>query len=152
LVGLCYAVLCVFTTFIFLDCRENTFCIPMHCCSSMLSGVVASYVLAHYCGLAPPTPAQLAGSGILILAILCLSVPVLRLSWEAGAARAGLQRLFLFVCSGNTSRSPIAQALCNDEIARRLGLGAAQLGRAPARALSAGLTAQPGRPLAPAAA
>jgi protein-tyrosine-phosphatase len=153
LVGLCYATLCVFTTFIFLDSRENTFCIPMHCCSSMLSGVVASYALATFGGLAPPTPAQLAGSGILVMAILCLGFQVLEALWRAETPRAhaDLQRLYLFVCSGNTSRSPMAQALCNDAIARLLGLRPGQLGDAPVRALSAGLTAQPGRPFAEAA-
>jgi hypothetical protein len=39
LVGLTYAGLCVCTTLIFLDRRENTFCVPMHCGSSMLAGV-----------------------------------------------------------------------------------------------------------------
>src|ERR1043165_6580785 len=36
LVGFCYAALCICTTLIFLDRRENTFCVPMHCGSSML--------------------------------------------------------------------------------------------------------------------
>ena len=57
------------------------------------------------------------------------------------------QRVFLFVCGGNTSRSPMAQAICNAEIARRLGLDVAGLAGGPAVALSAGLTATPGRPL-----
>ena len=155
LVGLCYAILCVFTTFIFLDRHENTFCIPMHCCSSMLSGVVASYVLAYFCDMAPSTLCQLVGSGILILAVLCLSFPVLQVPWRAQTARAhaDLQRLFLFVCSGNTSRSPMAQAFCNDEVARRLGLSLDGAGNRGLRAVSAGLTPRPGSPLsAPAAA
>jgi protein-tyrosine phosphatase len=50
----------------------------------------------------------------------------------------------LFVCAGNTSRSPMAQAICNDEVARIFGLDRAG---PPIMALSAGLTAQPGRPL-----
>src|SRR6185436_16006112 len=41
MVGLFYAALCVCTTLIFLDRRENTFCVPMHCGSSMLSGFTA---------------------------------------------------------------------------------------------------------------
>ena len=57
------------------------------------------------------------------------------------------QRLVLLVCSGNTSRSPMAQALCNDEILRRLGLLLERHDNLPLRAMSAGLTARPGRPL-----
>ena len=40
----------------------------------------------------------------------------------------------------------MAQALCNDEILRRLGMPREQLDGAPVRAVSAGLTALPGRP------
>ena len=57
------------------------------------------------------------------------------------------QRLVLFVCSGNTSRSPMAQALCNDEILHRLGLSLERLDSLPLRAVSAGLTVRTGRPL-----
>jgi protein-tyrosine phosphatase len=40
----------------------------------------------------------------------------------------------------------MAQALCNDEILRRLGLSPEGLDHLPLRAVSAGLTARPGRP------
>jgi molybdate transport system ATP-binding protein len=59
-----------------------------------------------------------------------------------------LQRLFVFICSRNTSRSPIAQALCNDEIARRLRIPQHALGTRGFRAVSAGLNASPGAPMA----
>jgi L-threonylcarbamoyladenylate synthase len=58
-----------------------------------------------------------------------------------------LQRLFVFVCSGNTSRSPMAQAICNAEIASRFGVPLASLERLGIKAVSAGLTARPGEPL-----
>ncbi|MGD0567156.1 MAG: ATP-binding cassette domain-containing protein [Candidatus Sulfotelmatobacter sp.] len=58
-----------------------------------------------------------------------------------------LQRLVVFVCGGNTSRSPIAQAVCNSEIARRLRIPASALRMFPVRAVSAGLTAEPGTPV-----
>lgn len=58
-----------------------------------------------------------------------------------------LRRLFVFVCHGNTIRSPIAQAICNAEIASRFGVPLASLDRLGIKALSAGLTAQPGEPL-----
>jgi molybdate transport system ATP-binding protein len=59
-----------------------------------------------------------------------------------------LQRLFVFVCHGNTIRSPIAQAICNTEIAARLGVPLESLDRFGIKAVSAGLAAQPGASLA----
>lgn len=59
-----------------------------------------------------------------------------------------LQRLVVFVCHGNTIRSPMAQAICNAEIATRLGVPPESLDRLGIKAVSAGLTAQPGEPLA----
>jgi molybdate transport system ATP-binding protein len=64
------------------------------------------------------------------------------------AISSNLQRLFLFVCAGNTSRSPMAQAICNAEIASRLGLPLESLDRLGIKAMSAGLSARPGEPLA----
>lgn len=68
-----------------------------------------------------------------------------------------LRRLFLFVCHGNTIRSPMAQAICNAEIAGRFGLPLLPLlpldalDRLGVKALSAGLGARQGEPLAVAA-
>jgi len=59
-----------------------------------------------------------------------------------------LRRLFVFVCHGNTVRSPMAQAICNQEIASRLGMPLDALDRLGIKAVSAGLTAHPGEPLA----
>jgi molybdenum ABC transporter ATP-binding protein len=58
-----------------------------------------------------------------------------------------LRRLFVFVCHGNTIRSPMAQAICNAEIAGRFGVPLAALDRLGIRAMSAGLAARPGEPL-----
>jgi len=68
-----YAALCVCTTLIFLDRRENTFCVPMHCGSSMLSGLVATWLLTMLYGLAPPSVAQFASAGLIVVALLFLS-------------------------------------------------------------------------------
>jgi molybdate transport system ATP-binding protein len=54
------------------------------------------------------------------------------------------QRLFVFICSRNTSRSPIAEAICNAEIARRLKLSHKTINKEGVRAVSAGLAANPG--------
>jgi len=59
-----------------------------------------------------------------------------------------LQRLFVFVCHGNTIRSPIAQAICNAEIARRFGVSLESLDRDGIKAMSAGLNSRPGEPIA----
>jgi molybdate transport system ATP-binding protein len=58
-----------------------------------------------------------------------------------------LQRLFVFVCHGNTIRSPMAQAICNAAIAARLGVPLESLDRSGIKAVSAGLTARPGEPI-----
>ncbi len=58
-----------------------------------------------------------------------------------------LQRLFLFVCGGNTSGSPLAQAICNAEIACRLKVPLPALRDTGIHALSAGLSATPGEPM-----
>ena len=58
-----------------------------------------------------------------------------------------LQRLFIFVCNGNTIRSPLAQAICNAEIASRFGVPLESLDRLGIKAVSAGLAAQPGEPI-----
>jgi protein-tyrosine-phosphatase len=59
------------------------------------------------------------------------------------------QRLFLFVCSGNTCRSPMAAAIANAEIATRFQIPFANLETVNARALSAGVSARVGAPLTP---
>jgi protein-tyrosine-phosphatase len=147
LVGVCYGCLGLFGSLIYLDCRENTFCIPVNRAASLLAGVVASYALTRLAGMPPVGGEQLAGAAIILCAIALLALrgqPVR----VPQATFVPLQRIFLFVCSGNTSRSPMAQAICTAEIARRLGIPMEATDRAPVRAISAGLTASPGLPLA----
>jgi protein-tyrosine-phosphatase/uncharacterized membrane-anchored protein YitT (DUF2179 family) len=162
LVGLCYAGLCVCTTFIFLDRRENTFCVPMHCSSSMLSGLTAAYLLTFFVAAAPPSASQLVSAGLLVVALAFLS-PLHHFARFAGKLRRALRRaspesvagfgevrqLFLFVCSGNTCRSPMAAAIANAEIAARLRIPFEALGQADLQALSAGLSARAGAPMTP---
>lgn len=73
LIGFFYAFLGVFGTLVYLDRRENTFCIPLNRCSSLLSGVAASYVLTVVLSQTPPSSSQLIGAGLIITAILLLS-------------------------------------------------------------------------------
>lgn len=152
LVGLFYAALCICTTLIFLDRRENTFCMPMHCGSSMLSGFTATAILAYFYGQSSPTAAQNVSAGLIIVALGFLSPLhhfdryVLKLK-RAFRIEPAPQRLFLFVCSGNTCRSPMAAAIANAEIAARLRIPFDSLETVNVRALSAGVSARVGAPL-----
>jgi protein-tyrosine-phosphatase len=155
LVGLSYAALCVCTTLIFLDRRENTFCVPMHCGSSMLSGFTATAILAYFFNQSAPSAGQSVSAGLLIVALGFLS-PLHHFDryWMKFKRALGFspalpqaQRLFLFVCSGNTCRSPMAAALANAEIAARLGIPSRSLETVNVRALSAGVSAKVGAPL-----
>lgn len=157
LVGLFYAALCICTTLIFLDRRENTFCMPMHCGSSMLSGFTATAILAYFFDQSPPTSAQSVSAGFIAIALAFLSplhhfdrywVKIKRiLGLDYAPMVAKPQRLFLFVCSGNTCRSPMAAAIANAEIAARLGIPFKSLETVNVRALSAGVSAKVGAPL-----
>jgi protein-tyrosine phosphatase len=57
----------------------------------------------------------------------------------------------LFVCSGNTCRSPMAAALCRDALARRLGCSVAALADRGITVSSAGATSSGGSPATEAA-
>jgi protein-tyrosine-phosphatase len=177
IIGAFYACLYCFGTLIYLDCRENTYCIPLNRGSSLLAGIFASYVLTLLFGLKPPSTAQIGSAGLLVTALLLLSpfhhvlervLDRLRLSLgglprariilaksltangQAASGQAQLDkagRIFLFVCSGNTCRSPMAAAICNAEIAARLKIPFEALETVNAHALSAGVTARVGAPL-----
>ena len=151
-IGAFYAALYCFGTLIYLDCRENTFCIPLNRSSSLLAGVVASFALALLFGLNAPSQAQLASAAMIVVALLFLSplhhldryLAKLKLRFAPAPAP---ERLFLFVCSGNTCRSPMAAAIANAEIATRLGIAYEALETVNVRALSAGVSARVGAPL-----
>jgi protein-tyrosine-phosphatase len=186
LVGLSYAGLCICTTLIFLDRRENTFCVPMHCGSSMLAGLVASYALSLAFHQTSPSELQLISAGLIVVAITVLSplhhferflrkvdaaftrmlpgslptpgkpdmlsplsakFQLTRKEAEVLDGLDELRRAFLFVCSGNTCRSPIAAAIGNAEIAARLPMSAAVVDGARPAALSAGISAKVGAPM-----
>jgi len=73
MVGVFYAALCACTTLIFLDRRENTFCVMVSRGSSMLAGVVATWLLTMLYSQAPPSAAQFASAGLIVVALLFLS-------------------------------------------------------------------------------
>lgn len=71
--GLFYAGLHLFGTLIYLDWRENTFCIPLNRCSSIFAGIVASVALGGHWNVTAVPPAQLTAAAIMFVALLFLS-------------------------------------------------------------------------------
>jgi protein-tyrosine phosphatase len=55
----------------------------------------------------------------------------------------------LFICTGNTCRSPLAEALCKKKLADRLGCSLEELPQRGFQVISAGLAAMMGEPAAP---
>ncbi len=148
LVGLLYEGLFIFGSLIYLSPREYTFCVPVNRGASLLAGVVASFGVAAWFGEAPPSAWQLAAAGLVVVALVVLAWPALARKGEvtAGPERT---RLFLFVCGGNTCRSPMAVAVARAELAARLRIPWRDFGRSPIQAVSAGVKAETGKPLTP---
>ena len=73
LIGAIYACLFLFGTLIYLDRRENTFCVAVNRGSSILSGVVAALALAAVRGGSAPPLSQLLSAALIIVALLLLS-------------------------------------------------------------------------------
>ena len=65
----------IFGGLILLDKRENTFCVPVNRSSSILAGVVASFLLTLWLGNPLPSLYQFAGAGLIITALMFLSIP-----------------------------------------------------------------------------
>lgn len=64
----------IFGTLVFLDASENTFSVPVNRCSSILAGVVASAILALVLDAPWPSAHQLVGAGLVVCAILALTI------------------------------------------------------------------------------
>lgn len=64
----------VFAAVILLDVRENTFCVPLERSASILAGIAAAFLLAYFGGLPYPRTAELFGAGLLVIAVVILSV------------------------------------------------------------------------------
>lgn len=73
-------------------------------------------------------------------------------STASGGPTAAPRRSILFVCTGNTCRSPLAEALCRNLLAERLGVGPGELEARGFVVRSAGVAAFPGDDATPEAA
>jgi drug/metabolite transporter (DMT)-like permease len=73
-IGLTLTIVSVFAAIILLDARENSYCVPLERSASLLAGIVAAFLLAIFWGQRPPTGAEVIGAGILVLAIVLLSL------------------------------------------------------------------------------
>ncbi len=76
----------IFGSLIFLDKRENAFCVPVNRSSSIMAGVLAAYSLHWFLDGREPDGYQLAGAGLIIGAILFLTIPSLLAKRRAAAA------------------------------------------------------------------
>jgi protein-tyrosine-phosphatase len=135
----------------------------------MLSGVTASWALAYFLNQNSPSAAQITGAGFIVVALGFLSPlhhfdrvlaklkaawarlrPQLTYSSQSSPLRAQASsspRLILFVCSGNTCRSPMAAAIAKTEIAARFGIPFENVDRVSVKAMSAGVSAKVGEPM-----
>jgi len=87
-IGLTLTVISVFAIIILLDPRENAYCVPLERAASLIAGVGGALILAWVWGLPQPRPAELVGAGILIAAIVLLSIAPRFADRPARSARA----------------------------------------------------------------
>lgn len=73
-IGATLTIISIFAIVILLDARENAYCVPLERAASLVAGVAAALILAWGWGLPHPRPAELTGAGILIGAIVLLSL------------------------------------------------------------------------------
>lgn len=76
-IGFCSQLTGVFGGLVLLDKSENTYSIPVNRCSSILAGVLASFLLAALMGQKLPSNYQLIGAALILCAILALTIPVM---------------------------------------------------------------------------
>ncbi len=80
----------IFASFILLDARENSFCVPLERSASVLAGVVGAATLSLSFGFRMPSAGEFAGAGMLVLAIVILTVgPQLSRGSKPAAAPSG---------------------------------------------------------------
>jgi drug/metabolite transporter (DMT)-like permease len=73
-IGFTLTIISVLAIIILLDPRENAYCVPLERAASLVAGVGGSVLLAWGWGLRMPRASELLGAGILIAAIVLLSL------------------------------------------------------------------------------
>lgn len=142
IIGVLYSCLYIFGSRIYLDQRENTFCIPINRCASLLAGVTAAIILSIVFEKQFYSTTQLIGAVVLILAIITLSTPkIIELIRNTKTIE---KRTYIFVCPGNTGRSPMAQVICVNKIMSQLKLTDGINFPNNIQILSAGITGEEG--------
>ncbi|MCB9734729.1 MAG: hypothetical protein H6745_19260 [Deltaproteobacteria bacterium] len=76
LLGVCSQFTGIFGALILLEPQENAYTVPVNRASSILAGVVSSFLAVALFGAAAPSGFELAGASIVVLAILALSWPL----------------------------------------------------------------------------
>ncbi len=80
----------LFGSLIYLDRREHTFCVPANRASSIMAGVIATYLLAIIFDQRYPSTFQLIGVGLIMCAIIFLAYrSIVEKKAKAGAEAAG---------------------------------------------------------------
>ncbi|WP_188062758.1 hypothetical protein [Sphingobium sp. KCTC 72723] len=86
MIGFTAFLVSIFSAMILLSKHENSYCVPLERSASILAGLVAAAILGATIGTPMPTGAELAGAGLLIVAIILLSVGPRLKQRDAGAA------------------------------------------------------------------
>ena len=114
MIGVLYGFLGVFGSLIYLNRRENTFSIPVNRCSSLVSGVLASFILAFLFEGQAVSSTQISCAVFIVIALLFMSFfDYLDIHRQGNSSSNPLQNTWLFICDGNRMRSPMAAAICN---------------------------------------
>lgn len=147
LIGALYSALYIFGSRIYLDQRENTFCIPINRCASLLAGVVGALILSLIFDKSFVSPTQLLGAMILVTAIISLrTADFIEMFKNLVMKQLRQERVFIFVCPGNTGRSPMAQSICYNKLRAQVTDEIGQKRFEKTKILSAGIEPQVGIP------
>lgn len=91
----------LFGTLILLDRREHTFCVPANRCSSVVAGVVATYLLAIFYGQRYPDAPELIGVALILGAIIFLSYRAIMDKKQKAVEAGGKKKVSMKCCEEN---------------------------------------------------
>ena len=118
LIGLLYGVLYMFGTWIYLDPRRTRSASRSIAAPAYFRGSCPRMSWRSYWA---AVPRRTRARGCRGRRLRTRHLMLETLNRQRAGRLSPAQRVFLFVCGGNTSRSPMAQAICNAEIARDWG-------------------------------